>query len=116
MSFQDDAGWSPFASLHRTALVAGLCFAMAGGALAQSSPPPRPGQQGAEDADAWQRQQPTRERTRSLMQDEGVARAPAERREELRDLNAIARDLLPPGAALPAPDLERAPPAPTGRN
>lgn len=77
-------------------------------ALAFGSLLPAPGQAQSESSDAtqsWQRQQPTVERTQRLMRGEGVAEPPQERREELRTLNEIARDLLPPDPVLPAPGL-----------
>ncbi|MGK7870536.1 hypothetical protein [Falsiroseomonas sp. E2-1-a20] len=84
-------------ALHRLVLVLGLVSPLTTPSLAQSD--------NGEATEAWQRQQPTVERTRRLTREQGVAASPQERREELRDLNAIARELLPPDPVLPAPGL-----------
>jgi hypothetical protein len=84
-------------ALHRLVLALGFGGLLAAPSLAQSA--------NAEATESWQRQQPTVERTRRLAHEEGVAASPRERREQLRDLNAIARELLPPDPVLPAPGL-----------
>ncbi len=77
---------------------------------------PSGGTTGSAATEHWQRQQPTKDRARDLMREEGVAAPPEVRREQLRDLNATSRDLLPPGAPLPAPRLAEEPPRQSGRN
>lgn len=92
-----------------TAAAACLCFGLlafcaSGAALAQqrSEAPPRQ----AEVPPEQYRQQPAPERARDLMRREDVLPAPEERREELRTLNQIYRELMPPGpGAVPAPGL-----------
>ncbi len=86
---------------RRAGIALVLCLFVAGGPGAAQTPPAQPS--GA--ADAWQRQQPTRDRTQELLQQEGIRPSPAERREELRSLNEIHRGLMPPGAVPPAPGL-----------
>lgn len=88
--------------------VTGLCLsALAiGGALAQTpeaTPSPPPGR--ADGTSHWQRQQPTRKRTQRLFREEGIAPSPQERRRELRMLNRIHRELMPPGTTVPAPGV-----------
>lgn len=74
------------------------------------APPAREGSDGrTPDIGDGQRQQPTRERTQELLDQGGAARPPSVARGQLRDLNAISRDLLPPGAPLPAPGARPAP-------
>ncbi|MBU8536580.1 hypothetical protein [Falsiroseomonas tokyonensis] len=80
-----------------------LVLALGVGSLLTAPSFAQPGN--AEATESWQRQQPTVERTRRLAREEGVAASPQERREQLRDLNAIARELLPPDPVLPAPGL-----------
>ena len=83
-----------------------LCSGAGGAALAQQRPEAPEQSQGAERFPGWQRQQPTRERARELMRQEGVLPSAEERREELRTLNEIYRDVMPPGqGTLPAPGL-----------
>ncbi len=86
-------------SLHRLVLALGFGGLLSIPGLAQPADPPQAN-------GSWQRQQPTVERARELMREQGVAESPQERREELRDLNAIARELLPPDPTLPAPGLK----------
>ena len=78
-----------------------LCL-LVGGASVAAQTPPAPSNGAGE---AWQRQQPTRDRTQDLMRREGVAESQAERRQELRSLNEIHRELMPPGTTVPAPGL-----------
>lgn len=97
--------------------VAGLCLGVfvGGGALAQApvaTQPPPPGR--TDGTSQWQRQQPTRERAQSLLRDEGIAPSPQERRRELRTLNRLHRELMPPGTTVPAPGVARRNPAPSG--
>lgn len=99
-------------------IAAGLCLSVfaIGGALAQTpeaAPPPSPGR--ADGTSHWQRQQPTRQRTQRLLREEGIAPSPQERRNELRALNRIHRELMPPGTTVPAPGVARGNPAPPGR-
>ncbi len=92
------------------ALGLGLLPGGAGAQPAPAGPPTAPG-------DAWQRQQPTRERTQRLMEQQGVAPSEEERREQLRTLNEIHRQLMPPGTTVPAPGLAPSPSdARTGAN
>lgn len=101
---------------HRADASACLClgalctfFGIGGAALAQQqqqqrpdTPPPR----SAEASPEWQRQQPTQERARELMRQEGVLPSQQERREELRTLNEIYREVMPEGrGTVPAPGL-----------
>ena len=74
-----------------------LCSGAGGAALAQQRPVAPEQSQGAERSPGWQRQQPAQERARELMRQEGVLPSAEERREELRTLNEIYRDLMPPG-------------------
>ncbi len=53
----------------------------------------------------WQRQQPTRDRTQELLRQNDGQASPADRREELRTLNQIHRELMPPGVTVPAPGV-----------
>lgn len=78
---------------------------------ADGQPPPSGASPGD---DAWQRQQPTRERARELMERQGVAASPEERRRELRTLNEIHRELMLPGTTVPAPHLAPPPRTRTG--
>lgn len=55
--------------------------------------------------EAWQRQQPSRERTQDLLREHDAGATPAERRRELRTLNELHRELMPPGTNLPAPGV-----------
>jgi hypothetical protein len=40
------------------------------------------------------------------MRDAGVAPRPERQEEQLRDLNALSRELTPPGTPVPAPEVE----------
>ena len=103
------AGAEPARAPRRAAAAACLCFGLlpfgaGGAALAQRSeaPPPR----SSEVAPGQYRQQPSPERARDLMRQEGVLPSPEERREELRALNQIYRELMPPGpGTVPAPGV-----------
>jgi hypothetical protein len=95
---------NPAAPLRHAGLVA-LFIAFGAGPGAAQPPPAGRG----DGPDAWQRQQPTRERVQDLLQQDGIQPSPAERPEELRSLNEIHRQLMPPGTTVPAPGL--APPA-----
>lgn len=81
----------------------GLLLALAVAPAAAADPPPPDGARGG--SDSWQRQQPTRERTRELLREEGIARDPETSRGQLRSLNALSDQLLPEGAKRPAPSL-----------
>lgn len=83
----------------------GICAAILPGSLLAQQPPPgsQPG------STEWQRQQPTRERAQDLLRQEGEAASPAERRQELRSLNELHRELMPRGTTVPAPGV--APPS-----
>ncbi|GAA0566368.1 hypothetical protein GCM10009416_00400 [Craurococcus roseus] len=110
-----DGGPAPVRTPPRRAAAAAclrlgaLCafFGVGGAALAQQqqrpdAPPPR----STETSPEWQRQQPTQERARGLMRQEGVLPSQQERREELRTLNEIYREVMPEGrGAVPAPGL-----------
>ena len=85
-----------------------LCafFGTGGAALAQQQRPDTPPPRSAEASPEWQRQQPTQERARELMRQEGVLPSQQERREELRTLNEIYREVMPEGrGTVPAPGL-----------
>lgn len=94
-----------------------LCVAASGGAPAQereapaASPPDRTDQ--SQDRNL---QQPTRERTRELLREEGIAPSAEERRSQLRELNDIHRELMPPGSTVPAPGSAVNPAQPGGRD
>jgi hypothetical protein len=62
-------------------------------------------QQPPSGSDAWQRQQPTRERTQDLLREQDAAASTEERRQELRTLNELHRELMPPGTTVPAPGV-----------
>lgn len=103
------AGAEPARAPRRAAAAACLCFGLlsfgaGGAALAQQQAETPPRQ--AEVPPERYRQQPAPERARDLMRQEGVLPSPEERREELRTLNQIYRELMPPGpGAVPAPGL-----------
>jgi hypothetical protein len=87
-----------------------LCFGAGNEAFAQGSDaPPR----AAVLPQDWQRQQPTRERSRDLMREEGVLPSPEERREELRTLNELYRELVPSPGSVPAPGVVKEPGRPS---
>lgn len=116
MSSTKPAHTSLARSVRRAA--AGLCLgvSVAGGALAQSpqaAPPPPPGR--TDGTSQWQRQQPTRERAQRLLREEGIAPSPQERERELRTLNRLHRELMPPGTTVPAPGVARGDSASPGR-
>ena len=100
----------------RAAAALCLCILAERGAQAPEGPPPASSPDHTGQPWAWQRQQPTRERTRELMEREGVALSPEERREQLRTLNEIHRELMPPGSTVPAPEVARNPERPGGRD
>lgn len=103
------AGVEPARAPRWAATAACLCFGLlsfgagcAALAQQQSETPPRQ----AEVPPEQYRQQPAPERARDLMRQEGVLPSPEERREELRTLNQIYRELMPPGpGAVPAPGV-----------
>lgn len=110
------AGFAPIRQTQMTRrIAAGLCLGMlaVGGAFAQAPEAPPLGR--AEDTSRWQRQQPTRQRTQKLFRKEGIAPSPQERRGELRTLNRVHRELMPPGTTVPAPGVARSNPAPPGK-
>ncbi len=83
--------------------------ALAGGSAAAqeraqggSAPPPRIGP-------IWdgQRHQPSRGEVEERLRARGTIPRPEERRDELRELNELSRELLPPGSPLPAPEVAR---------
>ncbi len=92
-----------------TAAVACLCFGLlsfgaAGAALAQQQPEAPPRQ--AEVPPERYRQQPAPERARDLLRQEDALPSAEERREELRTLNQLYRELMPQGlGTVPAPGL-----------
>lgn len=98
---------------HRADAAGRLClgalcasFGIGGAALAQQQRPDTPPPRSAEAAPEWQRQQPTQERARELMRQEGVLPSQQERREELRTLNEIYREVMPEGrGTVPAPGM-----------
>lgn len=51
--------------------------------------------------------QPTRGETEQRLQQDGTAPRDDRERAQLRELNELSRELLPPGSAEPAPDAER---------
>lgn len=98
--------------------VAGFCLgALAiGGALAQTpEATPLPPSRNTDGPSHWQRQQPTRDRVHRLLREEGIAPSPQERRRELRTLNRIHRELMPPGTMVPAPGVGKRDPALPGK-
>lgn len=102
------AGAEPARAPRQAAAAACLCFGLlpfgaGGAALAQrSEAPPR----SSEVAPGQHRQQPAPERARDLMRQEGVLPSPEERRGELRALNQMYRELMPPGpGTVPAPGV-----------
>ncbi len=48
-----------------------------------------------------------RAQTEPQLRDAGAAPSPEQEAQQLRDLNAISRQLTPPGAQVPAPEAER---------
>jgi hypothetical protein len=89
-----------FTSILRASL---LTTFLALPALAQQAPPPAtssPIQNGRQ-------QQPSRGETESRLQQQGVGAPSQERDRELQDLNALSRQLLPPGSPVPAPEAEQ---------
>lgn len=109
-------GAAPAGAPVRKAAAACLCvvllhFGVGDAAFAQQRSDASP----SRDADVppeRYRQQPNRERTRDLLRQEEALPDAEERREELRTLNRIYRDLVPPGpGTVPAPRLapEQAP-------
>ena len=82
-------------SASRAALL-GLLLA-GGPALAQDAP--------ARNGPIWngRQHQPSRGDTQERLQDEAATPQADRERNQLRDLNALSRQLLPPGSALPAP-------------
>jgi hypothetical protein len=48
-----------------------------------------------------------RAQTEGQLRERGVAPSPEQERQQLRDLNAITRQLTPPGTTVPAPEAER---------
>jgi hypothetical protein len=79
------------------ALLLGVCAALPPGYPLAQQPP--------SGSDSWQRQQPTRERTQDLLREQDAAASPEERRQELRTLNELHRELMPPGTTVPAPSV-----------
>ncbi|WP_135465878.1 hypothetical protein [Crenalkalicoccus roseus] len=82
----------PSPRLPRLLALALLCAA--GGAAGQEPPP----------AGARSAQQPTREATEARKREAGVELPPTERREQLRELNALSRELAP-NLPVPAPEV-----------
>ncbi|MBO1078028.1 hypothetical protein [Roseomonas haemaphysalidis] len=82
-----------------------LSLVLASPALAQQTPPAadngpiRNGRQ----------QQPSRDATADRLRQQGVGVPGQEQDRELKDLNDLSRQLLPPGSAVPAPEVERPP-------
>lgn len=106
-------GAQPARAPRRAATAACLCFCLlsfgaGGAALAQQQfeAPPRQ----AEVPPEQYRQQPAPERARDLLRQEGVLPSPEERREELRTLNQLYRELMPPDpGTVPAPGVAAEP-------
>jgi hypothetical protein len=48
-----------------------------------------------------------RAETENRLREAGVAPSPQQEQQQLRDLNAITRQLTPPGTPVPAPEAER---------
>lgn len=89
-------------------VVAAALGAIPAGAAAQDTPPSRIGP-------IWdgQRHQPSRGVVQERLQEQGTAPDPARNEQQLRELNELSRQLLPPGSPVPAPGVERQ--APAGR-
>lgn len=109
-----DAGPAP--TPHRAAAAACLCLGLfsvcwEGAAWAQQRPDPPPPQHAEPPPEGYWRQ-PAPEPGRDPARRDGAPPGAEERREELRTLNRIYRELMPPGpGTVPAPRLapERAP-------
>ena len=105
----------PARAPRRAAVAARLCLGAlcftGGGALAQQQRPEAPPlSRSTEASPEWQRQQPTQDRTRDLMRQEGVLPSQEERREELRTLNEVYREVMPQGpGTVPAPGVAAEP-------
>jgi hypothetical protein len=94
-------------AFRHTGAAACLCFGLGafGAALAQEPPETPPPQHADVPPDRYQ-QQPSSERARGLLEHEGALPSPEERREELRTLNQIYRELMPESrGTVPAPGL-----------
>ncbi len=48
-----------------------------------------------------------RQEVEDRLRERGVLPGPERRQDQLRDLNALSRELLPPGSPLPAPEVAR---------
>lgn len=95
------------------ALLAGVTAVLLGSAVAlpaaaQPAPPA-----GSGPIQNGRQQQPSRGETESRLRQQGAAAPAPERDRELRDLNALSQQLLPPGSGVPAPEAEK--PAETRR-
>lgn len=87
-------------------LCAGLLSFGGGTTALAGQRPDTPSSRSADVSPELYRQQPSQDRVRDLLRQEGILPSPEERREELRTLNQIYRELMPEGpGAVPAPGL-----------
>ena len=83
------------------AVVLGTVLALP--AMAQQASPPT----ASSPIQNGRQQQPSRGETESRLQQQGAGAPGHQRDRELQDLNALSRQLLPPGSAVPAPEAEQ---------